>query len=131
VDRGLLRRADAYGQLDVIEQAVVKALLAALPKSHVTLVWHEIRPELRNFVADADVSLVWDPQPRRAVVTRTATDLQAEVRHGRPIYVLPLGHLVIQAREAYRAEMRAAKREASRDEGHLRPGQSDSMNAAP
>lgn len=121
VKRGLLRRAEAYGELDVIEQMVVKALLATVPKSHVDLVWQETRPRLRESVGDAARTLVWDPDVRRVSVTTTETELCAAVRHGRRVHALPLGELVLEARRVYRAEVHAMRRAAAaREEDNAR-----------
>ena len=122
VERGLLRRAEAYGELDVIEQTVVKALLTTVPKSQVDLVWQETRPRLRESVGDAARTLVWDPNVRRVTITMTETELGAAVRHGRPVHALPLGELVLEARRVYRAEVQAARRAAAaRAGGPLAP----------
>jgi hypothetical protein len=125
VNRGLLRSAMTYGELDVIEQAVVKALLATLPKSHVDFVWHEARPCLRGRVITAATDLVWDPQVRRVSVTTAASKLRAAVRHGRPVHVIPLGELVVGARAVYRAEVEAAARAEAARSTARRKGSAD------
>ena len=110
--RGLLRKAPPYGELDLIEQLVLKALLATIPKSHVDLVWYQVRGDLRGIAGNNRAALVWDSELRQAKVSRSDAALSNLVRHGRPVYVLPLGEIVSQARAAYRAEARAAKRAA-------------------
>jgi hypothetical protein len=112
VRRGLLRAAAAYGELDVIEQSVVKALLSTLPKSHVDLVWHELRPQLRRLGHQAAI-LVWDEHARAVSVTTNAEELREAVVHGRPVYAMPLGELIIEARRVYRAELEASRRTAA------------------
>jgi hypothetical protein len=110
--RGLLRKAPPYGELDLIEQLVLKALLATIPKSHVDLVWHEVRGDLTGIAGNHRAALVWDFEIRQAKVSRSDATLSDLVRHGRPVYVLALGEIASQARAAYRAEARAAKRAA-------------------
>jgi hypothetical protein len=110
--RGLLRKAPSYGELDLIEQLVLKALLATIPKSHVDLVWDQVRGALRGIAGNNRAALVWDSELRQAKVSRSDAALSTLVRHGRPVYVLPLGEIASQARAAYRAEARAAKRAA-------------------
>lgn len=112
-DRGLLRDAQFYGQLDLIEQAVVKALLETIPKGQVEFVWHEVRPRLRDFVAGPRAALVWDAETQTACVTRTDAELSDAVRHGRPVYVIPLGELVARARKRWQTEVSAARRARS------------------
>lgn len=109
VKRGLLRSAKQYGELDVIEQAVVKALLATLPKSHVDYVWHELRPCLRR-LGHHETAWVWDPQARSASETTSAEQLRDAVLHGRPVYAIPVGLIAVEARAVYRAEIRAYER---------------------
>lgn len=105
VRRGLLRTAERYGELDVIEQAVLKALLSLLPKSDVPLVWRELRPTLRLSTGHSDLLAAWDTQRRDVVITSTSNELSAAVRHGRPVFVIPLGDIVLEARRVYRAEV--------------------------
>lgn len=113
VRRGLLRSEVRYGELDVIEQAVVKELLATLPKSQVELAWHQVQARLREQLVDAGASLVWDPQIREVSVTTSDAELREAVVHGRPVQVLALGQVVVEARRVYRAERQAAERSAA------------------
>lgn len=122
--RGLLRSAARYGELDVIEQTVLRELLAHLPKSEVGSVWHEARPALRGRLADADTALVWDPQVRTVTVTTSDAELRAAVLHARPVQVLPLGEFVIAARKIYRAEVEAVRRSAATNLGAASSGRS-------
>jgi hypothetical protein len=110
--RGLLRKAPSYGELDLIEQLVLKALLATIPKSHVNLVWDQVRGALPGIAGNDRAALVWDSELRQAKVSRSDAALSNLVRHGRPVYVLALGEIASQGRAAYRAEARAAKRAA-------------------
>jgi uncharacterized protein YheU (UPF0270 family) len=116
VGRELLRDADDYGELDVIEQTVVKAMLAALPKGDVDLVWREVRPYLRHTLVSAAVALVWDREGRRVEIAEDDAALRAAVCHGHALHALPLGELVAEARRIYRAEVevRRAAAEAKR-----------------
>lgn len=122
VKRGLLRSADQHGELDVIEQAVVKVLLSTVPKSHVDLVWHELRPRLWSTLIHRRMAVVWDPQARRVTVASDDTELADAVRHGRPVQVVPVGDVVAEARRVYRVEAEAAARSAA--------ARSDSRRAA-
>lgn len=112
VRRGLLRAARTYGELDVIEQAVLKALLATVPKSQVEHVWHELRPSLRR-LSQGDAVWVWDPETRRATDATDDEALRAAVVHGRPVYALPVGQIAVEARSVYRAEVRTHERVAA------------------
>lgn len=107
--RGLLRSAVSYGELDVIEQAVVKELLAALSKSHVPMVWAEVRAHLHDAFVGKDTVVVWDPQARLTHITNEHDTLREAVCHGRPVHVLPLGELVAEARRVYRVEVRVRR----------------------
>lgn len=113
VGRGLLRSADSYGELDVIEQAVVKELLAALSKSHVSMVWAEVRAHLRGALVGPDTVVVWDPQARQTHITSEHDALRDAVCHGRPVHVLPLGAFVAEARRVYRVELDARRAAAA------------------
>jgi hypothetical protein len=128
--RGLLRKAPSYGELDLIEQLVLKALLATIPKSHVDLVWEQVRGALRGIAGHNRAALVWDSELRQAKVTRSDAALSNLVRHGRPVYVLPLGEIASQARAAYRAEARAAKRAAQARAQAANPPTSTSLPSA-
>jgi hypothetical protein len=125
--RGLLRTADRYGEFDVIEQTIVKALLGTLPKSQVDHVWQEARPQLRELLVGTQLSLVWDPELLTVTVTKTESELCAAVRHGRSVHVVALDELIAKARRLYRAEIRsqeqiaAAREETSGSRGGRRP----------
>jgi hypothetical protein len=110
VERGLLRVAKNYGELDVIEQAVLKELLARLQKSHVSLAWDETQRHLRGAVVGPDAVLVWDPGARRVHITSDDAELRRAVCHGRQVHVLALGELVGEARRLYRLEVAARTR---------------------
>lgn len=112
VQRGLLRSSKKYGELDVIEQAVVKALLATLPKSQVDRVWHELRSCLRRVVHQNAV-WVWDPEARVASEATGGDELREAVVHGRPVYAIPVGRIAVEARRVYRAEVTAHERAAA------------------
>jgi hypothetical protein len=109
VQRGLLRSSKKYGELDVMEQAVVKALLATLPKSQVDHVWHELRSRLRRVVHQNAV-WVWDPEARVASEATGGDELHDAVVHGRPVYAIPVGRIAVEARRVYRAEVTAHER---------------------
>jgi hypothetical protein len=106
-----LEARDRYGQLDLIEQTVLKALLDSIPKGQVGLVWRSVRRQLRGFVAGERAALAWDPQTHTAEVTRSDSEQADAVRHGRPVYVLPLGELLKQARERWQTEVGAVQQE--------------------
>ncbi len=107
VRRGLLDAAPQYRELDVIEQAVLKGILNRLPKSHIPLFWFSLRKELRAVVPSPRLTLVWDPEIRVATIARDTEQLVDAVRHGRPVYAVPLGELIVNARSAYRREVEA------------------------
>lgn len=125
VDRGLLSSANDYGELDVIEQAIVKELLSSLPKSDVRIVWDDVRAHLHNSLIAPEAIVVWDPSARLVEVLSDDTGLRAAVCHGRAVHVLPLGELVADARRAYRQDVEARKREQAAKARHSRrkPGQ--------
>jgi hypothetical protein len=106
--RGLLRSADDYDQFDLVELAVLKLLFDSLKKSHVTIAWARVRPNLREVMPGPQLTLVWDPQRRSAELSFDADEIVALARHGRPVHVLDLGSAVEWAREAFRREVEAA-----------------------
>src|SRR4051794_13377431 len=69
VRRRLLQARERYGQLDLIEQTVIKALLNSIPKGQVSFAWRTVRPQLRDFVAGERAALLWDPETQTALVT--------------------------------------------------------------
>lgn len=125
VRRGLLRSGSDFGELDVIEQAVLKELLDKLPKGDVRTVWEEVRGHLRSTLTGAEATVVWDVGARRVELLPDDTELRRAVCHGRPVHVVPLGELVAGARRAYRQEVEARKSEAGAKakRSKRRPGQ--------
>ncbi len=123
-DRGFLRSAQGYGELDVIEQVVLKDLLAKIQKSHVPLFWGDVREHLRATVVSAEAMLVWDSDARRLHITDDDAALRGAVCHGRTVQVLVLGELVAHARRVYRQEVEARKRHsATPRKSGTKPGQ--------
>jgi uncharacterized protein YheU (UPF0270 family) len=125
VDRGLLRSGADYGELDVIEQAIVKQLLGNLAKADVRSVWEELREHLRSSLIAPEAMVVWDVAARVVEVVTDGAELRRAVCHGRPVHVLPLGQLVADARRAYRQEVEARRREdaAKARRQNRKPGQ--------
>lgn len=114
VKRKLVDRKDRYGQIDVIEQSVLKALLAGeVKKGHVPLFWQQVRVFLRRRVlSEADV-LVWDPQERQATFVSTAEETRRAVVHGRSIFAVPIGEVGVRARDRYLKEMSTRRTEST------------------
>lgn len=105
--RGLVRAADHYDELDIVELVVLKSLFDSLKKSHVRIAWSQVRAELRGLVPGPTLSLVWDPQHRVAKLAFDDATIVTLVRHGRPVHVLDLGPSVKRARDAFRREVSA------------------------
>jgi hypothetical protein len=112
--------------------------LGALSKSHVPMVWPDVREHLRSAVGGKDTVVVWDPQVRLTHIATEAVALREAVCHGRPVHVLPLGAFVTETRRVYRVEV-DARRGAERAEAPVpralsrRPGGGgdDDCSAAP
>ena len=102
---GLLRKADSYDQLDLIEVVVLKLLLATLRKKEAKLAWLQVGPKLRELMPGPQLTLVWDGQRRAAELGLTADEIVPLVRHGRPVQVIDIGTPIEHAREAYRREL--------------------------
>jgi hypothetical protein len=104
---GLLRKADDYDQLDLIEVVVLKLLLETLRKKHARIAWARIRPKLREVMATPRLTLVWDAERRLAELAFDPESIVALVKHGRSVQVLDLGGSVEDARAAFRREVEA------------------------
>jgi hypothetical protein len=108
-DQGLLRRADGYGELDLVEVAVLNLLYRTIRKMHVEVAWASVRPSLRSVVPGTQLTLVWDPQRRSAELALDDEAIARLVRHGRPTQVLDIGAAIDQARTAFRREVSRAR----------------------
>jgi len=107
VDRGLLTKTNECDQVDLVELIVLKLLSDNLKKGHVRIAWEEVRPKLREVVPGPNLTLVWDPQRRSAVLAFDPKEIVDLVRHGRLVQVLDIGHAIQWAREAFRREVAA------------------------
>lgn len=107
VQRNLLATKAAYGQVDVVEQVVLKELLSSLPKGDVSVAWEQLRPTLRDTIPVESLTVVWDPTHLQAQLTADAAAIGHAVRHGRPSYAIPVGEAIVLARSAYKAEAKA------------------------
>jgi hypothetical protein len=106
--QGLLREAESYDELDLVEVVILDALLGALKKSHAKIAWGIIRPKLRAVMPGPSLVVVWDPQTRSAELALDDATIVSLVRHGRAVHVVDLGAPVQQAREAFRREVETA-----------------------
>jgi hypothetical protein len=105
---GLLRKADDYDQLDLVETVALGLLLATLRKKHARVAWLAIRPELKSVMPGPQLTMVWDAERRSADLAFDAKTIAKLVRHGRPVQVIDLGTAIERAREAYRRDREAA-----------------------
>lgn len=114
--RGLLRAADDYDEFDLVELVVLNLLFSSLKKSHVPIAWRQVQPKLRDLLPSPVLTLVWDPQNRKAEFAFEAETIVALVNHGRPVHVIDLGPPVFRAREAFRRDTDARRAQPTADQ---------------
>jgi hypothetical protein len=103
--QGLLRAADGYEEIDVIEVVILNALLTSLKKGHAKVAWVQVRPKLRDVMPGPGLAVVWDHQRRNAELVLDDSTIGSSVRHGRPVQVVDVGSAVLHAREAFRRDL--------------------------